>query len=103
MKHIVMVAVLVIRSPSPSRRDERGISPRPRERNESATSQRDARTVPRVRLRTRSAMSVYTLPQDAIADSAAGARMTMNSDGKMHPTVGSMMRIGARAAFSSAR
>jgi len=27
----------------------------------------------------------------------------MKSDGKMQPTVGSMMRIGARAAFSSAR
>src|SRR5687768_15734321 len=44
-----------------------------------------------------------TLPQDDMAVSAAGARMTMNSDGKMQPTVGSMMRIGAFAALFSAR
>ncbi len=44
-----------------------------------------------------------TLPQVDIAVNAAGARMTMKRDGKMQPTVGSMMRIGARAAFSSAR
>src|SRR5687767_8742087 len=49
------------------------------------------------------AVAGQTLPQDDIAVSAAGARMTMNSDGKMQPTVGSMMRIGAFAALFSAR
>lgn len=44
-----------------------------------------------------------TLEQEDIAVRAAGARMTMNSDGKMHPTVGNMMRIGAFAALFSAR
>ena len=33
----------------------------------------------------------------------AGPRMTMNSDGKMHPTSGNSILIGALAAISSAR
>jgi hypothetical protein len=55
MNHIVIDAVFVMRSPSPSRRLARGISPNAREKKLSATAQRSARTVPRVALRTRCA------------------------------------------------
>ncbi|PYN17403.1 MAG: hypothetical protein DME05_04765 [Candidatus Rokuibacteriota bacterium] len=54
MSHIVMEDVFVSRRPSPERRLERGSRPRPREKNESATRQSDARTVPLVMFRTRS-------------------------------------------------
>jgi hypothetical protein len=53
MKNIVIEEVLVIRRPSPGLRLDRGRRPSPRERNESATSQFEARTVPLVVFRTR--------------------------------------------------
>jgi len=53
MSHIVIEDVFVIRRPSPGRRLERGIRPSPREKNEAATRQSVARTVPLVMLRTR--------------------------------------------------
>src|SRR2546430_13207868 len=52
MNAIVIAFVLVIRSASPSRSPARRRRPTPRVRKLSATSQPDARTVPRVRLRT---------------------------------------------------
>jgi hypothetical protein len=53
MKNMVIEDVLVIRRPSPALRLDRGRRPSPRERNESATPQSDARTVPLVVFRTR--------------------------------------------------
>jgi len=53
MKNIVIEEVFVIRRPSPALRLDRGSRPSPRERNESATSQSEARTVPLVVFRTR--------------------------------------------------
>jgi len=53
MNHIVMDDVCVMRSPSPSFRRERGRRPKARLKKLSATSQRDARIVSLVRLRTR--------------------------------------------------
>jgi hypothetical protein len=53
MKNIVMELVRVSRKPSPIASSERGISPKARLKNESATSQSVARTVPRVRFRMR--------------------------------------------------
>src|SRR5439155_1149283 len=52
MNSMVIDPVLVRRSPSSSPRRERGMRPRPRVSRLSATAQRVARTVPRVRSRT---------------------------------------------------
>src|SRR5688572_16775854 len=53
ISHIVMEDVLVISRPSPAPRLEREIRPMPRDRNESATRQSEARRVPLVLFRTR--------------------------------------------------
>jgi hypothetical protein len=55
MSHIVIDDVFVMRRPSPGGSEPRGIRPKAREKKLSATAQRSARIVSRVRLRTRSA------------------------------------------------
>ncbi len=106
MKSMWMLAVARYR-PSPADSEGRPMSPRKRAQKEVASATREATTTSRAgssrRHHTVATGQRLLPPRLTMMRIMAGPRMTMNIEGKMQPTRGKSILMGALAACSSAR
>ena len=107
MKNMWMFVTPGIQRPSSGSIDGRPMRPRKLVQNVPADATRPATVVPRVVFWSRSGapgtLAYWALPMFSTMRMMAGPRMTMKSEGKMQPTSGKSILMGALAAISSAR